>query len=689
MFYNSFMNMSNKKFDHNKIRNKLIFFSKDKKNEKKVNLTIKKAINSEPLKEEELNEKCILEKKCPFYKKYIKLKMEVNSFISSREKLKLINQSLYIDLAEKNKIYREIKEENNHLKGIIYNLTGLKFSEILNNKKSSDIETVNRINTIPNIINKTYNPYYLNIELDKKRIHKIKLNLNKNINLNYRNKNLIDICKSNSLNNNNINNKNNMIRNVKFYKKNGEQQKSNNSFNSHTIIDSYDKEEKVINPKTYSYNRANTANKIKIFPKKILMEIDGTNNYYERINNYTKKQKLKINAKEANSSYLCLDIDLMNLLKNNLTLNKLEHFTRNDEKFIKECKTSSNDTLFKYCDSINSLIADYKEIIKLSTRMKDIIKGSILLIDSIISNDCSKKFIEITCNILKCDRASLFLFDKISDKLILYTGEGMKKAQIKVDKNIGIVGACFTECRVIRIEDAYLEKKFNREIDKKKNYRTKSVLCFPLIDKEGDCFGVIEAINKFNSCFTDDDQELLKILSQEASSIFKSLSYNDNNKFLVNKLYLIIDYNIKIQYIDNKYEFSRVTEEMLLNLFSCMNAAFYFIEDNYIIRYNKENEYQKYDMNFGIIGKVIKSKEIIAYKNVKYSEEYNSIIDIKSFDGILTFPIFTKKTKNVCAVIQVPYFGEINKFGKPKENEAKIIKKLCKCIKHWFSQNQK
>ena len=688
MFHNSFKNLANKKVDNNKVVNKIIFFSKDKKNENKVNkvnLKIKNVVNNEFSKEDELNENCVLDKKCPFYKKYIKLKNEINSFISSREKLKLINQSLYLALAEKNNTYKVVKEENNYLKGIIYNLTGLKFSEVLNNTHLYNSYNENKVNTIPNIINKTYNPYYLNSESNKKRIHKIKINLKKNMNLDSRNNNLKDIYKSNSnsLNNNknNINNK----KSFKFSKKNGVLQKSNNSFNSINTYDSYDKEEIHI-PNTY--NRANTVNKIRMFSKKRKLELDNPNNYYEMINNYTKRQKLKINAKEPNSSYISLDIDLMNLLKNNITLNKLENFTKNDEKFIKECKTSNNDTLFKYCDLINSLITDFKEIVKLSTRMKDIIRGSILLIDSIISNDSSKKFIEITCSILKCDRASLFLFDKISDKLILYTGEGMKKAQIKVDKTSGIVGACFSECRVIRIEDAYLEKRFNKEIDKKTNYRTKSILCFPLIDKEGECFGVIEAINKFNSCFTDDDQELLKLLSQEASSIFKSIVYNDNNKFLVNKLYLIIDYNIKINYIRNKYEFTKITEEMLLNLFSCMNAVFYFIEENYIIRYHKENEYEQFDLNLGIIGKVIKLKEILAYKNIKYSEEYNSIIDIKSFDGLLTFPICTRKTKEVRAVIQVPYFGEINKFGKPKENEAKIIKKLCKCIKHWIYQNQ-
>ena len=119
-----------------------------------------------------------------------------------------------------------------------------------------------------------------------------------------------------------------------------------------------------------------------------------------------------------------------------------------------------------------------------------------------------------------------------------------------------------------------------------------------------------------------------------------------------------------------------------------MNSVMYFIKDNYIIKYKNKNEYEKYDMNLGIVGKVIKFKEIIGYKDIKNSEEYNSIIDIKTFDGLLTFPILSKKKKNVCAVIQIPYFGEINKYGKPKENENKIIKKLCKCIKNWIFNNE-
>ena len=681
MLRNSLKNLQRPKIEINgkKLRDQLVLFSKGKEkiNEKK-SFFHNKTTNNEFM---DINDNCILNKKCPYYKKYIKIKNEFKSFISSREKLKLINQSLYIAFSEKSKLCKEIKQENNSLKGIIYRLTGLNYELFLNNNN-----TYNTIGENSHMRSKTYNSENSNRKkktIKNKKI-KLKFNLTKN-NINSRNNNKLNtILNYNSLNNNNASDTNYKIKRPKAKKSSvlNVLSVSNDSFN---VSDMNDKEEQFIN---------NNKNFMRHDLSKAMNRVSGfennfsPSNYYEMINEYTKMQKLKVNTKETNSSYLSLDVDLMSLLDKNISLHTLEHFTKNDEKFIKECKSSSNDILFKYCDCINSLIGDYKEIIKLNTRMKDIIKGSILLIESIISNDSSKKFIEITCNILKCDRASLFLYDKVSEKLILYTGEGVKKAQIKVDKEKGIVGACFSESRIIRIEDAYLEERFNKEVDKKTNYRTKSILCCPLINKEGDCFGVIEAINKLNSTFSEDDQELLKLLSQEASSIFKSLAYYDNNKFLVSKLYLIIDYSIKIQYIKNIYELSKLTEETLLNIFCCMNSVMYFVKDNYIIRYTGENEYNTFNMNLGIIGKVVKSKEIIGYKDIKNSEEYNSLIDIKSFDGLLTFPILTKKTKNVCAVIQVPYFEEINKYGKPRENEIKIVKKICKCIKNWIYRNE-
>ena len=651
------------------IKNKLVLSLKSKKFD---------SINFRPSVEK--TENCMLNNRCPYYKKYIKFKNQILAFISSQEKLKLVNQSLHMAIAEKNKMYKEVKDENNYLKGIIFNLTGISFTDFsylgskLNNIDNNQVylETSPRLNntfTFRNNILRTETG-----KNHKKFYDKIKFDFTE-VKDKYKNSNLNNYLK-NSKNQNKIN---------KFEKilKTSTGQKSTSSNNRYTL----DKEDN--NNKEIAKKIDSRKSQIKI-GSSLRKPINNfnPNDYYEIINNYTKKQKFQSLTREINSSYISLDVDLMEILNNNTSLKKLEYLSKNDENFIKLCKTGTNDTLFKYCDYINLLINDHKEITKVCTRMKDLIKGSINLIESIISNDSSKKFIEITCDILKCDRISLFIYDKISDKLILVTAEGLNRAQIKLDKTKGIVGNCFTECKVIRIEDAYLDDRFNKDIDKQTNYRTKTILCYPLVDKEGECIGVIEAINKYNSVFTDDDQEMIKILSQEAASIFKSISYHDNNKTLIVTLYALIDYSIKINYIENIYEFCKLTEDVILNAFNCLEAAIYFMKDERLIRYFKNNEYKFYDKNFGIVGKVIKNKEIIGYKSISNVKEHNSLIDILSSDGLLTFPIFAKKSKEVCAIIQVPFVGEINKYGKPKEATMTIIKKLSKCMKNWIYKNK-
>ena len=649
-------------------KTKLILSLKKKKLEKNINT--------------EVTDTCMLNNKCPYYKKYIKYRNQILAFISSQEKLKLVNQSLHTAIVEKNKKFKEVKDENNYLKGIIYNLTGIKISDFSynSNKLNNNIETSPYLNTSPNINNKySINNSILNSEgtktnrkiNDKTNIERIAPEESKKNNLN----NFIRTSQTQKK----------TMRPEKMLKISFGQKLANSNNNNRYALGGEDNQspsfQRVLEQRAKTIRRRGSTFRSKL-PNYNPQE------YYEMINNYTKKQKFQSLTKEINSSYISLDIDMLEILNNNTSLKKLEYLSKNDENFIKVCKTGTNDILFKYCDYINLLINDYKEVIKVCTRMKDLIKGSINLIESIVANDSSKKFIEIACYILKCDRISLFIYDKNSDKLILITAEGLNRAQIKMETSRGIVGNCFTECKVIRIEDAYLDERFDKEIDRQTNYRTKTLLCYPLVDKEGECIGVIEAINKYNSVFTDDDQEILKILSQQAASIFKNVSSHKNNRHLVVSLYTLIDYSIKINYVNNIYEFCNLTENLVLNIFNCLEAAIYFVKDGKLIRFFKNNEYKFYDINYGIVGRVIKSKEIIGYKSLFNVKELNTLIDLTSSDGLLTFPIMAKKTKEVCCVIQAPFGGEINKYGKPKENSMNIIKKLSKCVKNWIFKNK-
>ena len=69
----------------------------------------------------------------------------------------------------------------------------------------------------------------------------------------------------------------------------------------------------------------------------------------------------------------------------------------------------------------------------------------------------------------------------------------------------------------INIPDAYADSRFNPEVDKKTGFHTRSILCMPLRNKDGEIIGVSQVLNKKGGPFTERDERRLAAFSAEAS----------------------------------------------------------------------------------------------------------------------------------------------------------------------------
>ena len=69
----------------------------------------------------------------------------------------------------------------------------------------------------------------------------------------------------------------------------------------------------------------------------------------------------------------------------------------------------------------------------------------------------------------------------------------------------------------LNITDAYLDDRFNAQIDKITGYRTKSILCLPILNELGECIAVAEAINKSNDDYSS--EETIIYFSQEDEEV--------------------------------------------------------------------------------------------------------------------------------------------------------------------------
>jgi len=132
-------------------------------------------------------------------------------------------------------------------------------------------------------------------------------------------------------------------------------------------------------------------------------------------------------------------------------------------------------------------------------------------------NDMLLQISEKACEVMEADRCSIFLHDPNTDELWSTVAMGMKGRVIRIPSSIGFAGYCFQTGETVNLEDAYTDERFNREVDLKSGYRTRSVLCMPLYTRTGSRLGVIQLLNKREGVFTKEDETFLGTFGNNAS----------------------------------------------------------------------------------------------------------------------------------------------------------------------------
>ncbi|MDP6787679.1 MAG: GAF domain-containing protein [Rhodospirillales bacterium] len=118
---------------------------------------------------------------------------------------------------------------------------------------------------------------------------------------------------------------------------------------------------------------------------------------------------------------------------------------------------------------------------------------------------------------LNSERSTLFLNDEKTNELFTQVGEGLGKVQIRLPNHLGIAGAVFTSGKTINIPHAYADLRFNPAFDKKTGFFTRSILCVPVVNKNGKTIGVTQVLNKRGGPFVADDETRLKAFTAQVA----------------------------------------------------------------------------------------------------------------------------------------------------------------------------
>jgi len=125
--------------------------------------------------------------------------------------------------------------------------------------------------------------------------------------------------------------------------------------------------------------------------------------------------------------------------------------------------------------------------------------------------------LDTAVKIVQADRGTLYLIDEAKAELWSKILKGLELVKIRLPVGKGLAGYVAATGDVINIPDAYLDARFNPEVDARTGYRTKSILCVPMHNKENKIIGVLQLFNKVKGQFTVDDISILEALSVHAS----------------------------------------------------------------------------------------------------------------------------------------------------------------------------
>ena len=129
-------------------------------------------------------------------------------------------------------------------------------------------------------------------------------------------------------------------------------------------------------------------------------------------------------------------------------------------------------------------------------------------------DDLLQVIVEKAAEVMDADRATLFLYDESRNELWSKTTQRLEIKEIRLPLGVGIAGNVAKTRTAINIPDTSADARFDPDFDKETGYRTRSILCLPLIGNGDRLIGVIQVLNKKDQqVFNEADESLLGGLS--------------------------------------------------------------------------------------------------------------------------------------------------------------------------------
>lgn len=121
---------------------------------------------------------------------------------------------------------------------------------------------------------------------------------------------------------------------------------------------------------------------------------------------------------------------------------------------------------------------------------------------------------------------ALYLRQEDTDYIVARTLIGDKLEEIRLRIGDGLAGVCAATRRPLNVKDARRDPRWRLAFDQITGFRTKAVICVPLVDSDGGLLGVVQVVNKVSEpYFTVADEEMLVSIASSISLLLENFRY--------------------------------------------------------------------------------------------------------------------------------------------------------------------
>jgi adenylate cyclase len=127
--------------------------------------------------------------------------------------------------------------------------------------------------------------------------------------------------------------------------------------------------------------------------------------------------------------------------------------------------------------------------------------------------------------LIDADRVSLLLGDDAHGELysMVTQPEGDRPIEIRIPSSTGIAGHVYRTGEGVNVPDAYESPLFNREVDQRTGFHTRSVLAVPITDRDGRPFAVMSLLNKKGAAaFDTRDEQMVEDLARSIGVVLRT-----------------------------------------------------------------------------------------------------------------------------------------------------------------------